>query len=228
MRPTLRIRRPDASVAPSVEGRDEAKNAQVGRGALIRTVLVRTQLLGKRQAQAMSPPPGRRAYWVAALAVVGLGLSSCSLFRREAPPAEQVGVASWYGAELQGSKTATGERFAADGLTAAHPSLPLGTRVLVTNLANGRSVVVRINDRGPFVGGRVLDVSRGAARALGMLGSGTARVRITPLATTGRTEIAPVTGHAVVRAPRSGARRVPRRRRRHSHAMKPARKRSER
>ena len=179
-----------------------------------RAVLVRTQLLGKPEAT--SSPPGRRAGWLAALAVVGLGLSGCSLFRREAPPAEQVGVASWYGAELQGNRTASGERFAADALTAAHPSLPLGTRVRVTNLANGRSVVVRINDRGPFVGGRALDVSRGAARALGMLGSGTARVRITPLATTGRPGIAPATGRAVVGAQRSGARRALRRRRRPS------------
>src|SRR5438105_6128523 len=177
---------------------------------------LRTQLLGKREAT--SSPPGRRVSWLVALAVVGLGLSGCSLFRREAPPAEQVGVASWYGAELQGKRTASGERFAADALTAAHPSLPLGTRVRVTNLANGRSVVVRSNDRGAFVGGRALDVSRGAARALGMLGSGTARVRITPLATTGQTEIAPTTGRAVVGTQRSGARRVLRRRRRHSRA----------
>src|SRR5881397_510403 len=140
---------------------------------------LRTQLLGKREAT--SSPPGRRACWLGILAVVGLGLSGCSLFRREAPPAEQVGVASWYGAELQGKRTASGERFAADALTAAHPSLPLGIRVRVTNLANGRSAVVRINDRGPFVGGRALDVSRGAARALGILGTGTARVRIETL-----------------------------------------------
>jgi len=189
-------------------------------------VLVRTQRLGKRGAT--SSPPGRRACWLGILAVVGLGLSGCSLFRREAPPAEQVGVASWYGAELQGKRTASGERFAADALTAAHPSLPLGTRVRVTNLANGRSVVVRINDRGPFVEGRALDVSRGAARALGMLGSGTARVRITPLATTGRTEIAPTTGRTVVGTQRSGARRVLRRRRRHSRATGASRKGSER
>ncbi len=162
--------------------------------------------------------PLTRAYCLAAFASVGLGLSGCSLFRHTTPPAapaEQVGVASWYGTELQGNRTASGERFAAETLTAAHPSLPLGTRVRVTNLANGRSVVVRINDRGPFVRGRALDVSRGAARALGMLGTGTARVRITPLTTTGLTTAAPATGRVVVRARRGHARR---RGRRHSHA----------
>src|SRR5207247_9168251 len=80
---------------------------------------LRTQLLGKREATAA--PPVRRVWWLVALAVVGLGLSGCSLFRREAPRTEQVGVASWYGAELQGKRTASGERFAADALTAAHP-----------------------------------------------------------------------------------------------------------
>jgi len=167
---------------------------------------------------AAASPSTRRTCCLAALAGIGLGLSGCSLFRRAAPPAppaEQVGVASWYGPELDGNRTASGERFAADGLTAAHPSLPLGTRVRVTNLANGRSVVVRINDRGPFVRGRAIDVSRGAARALGMLGSGTARVRITPLTSTGHTEVAPMTGRAVVGARRGHARR---RGRRHSHA----------
>jgi rare lipoprotein A len=65
-------------------------------------------------------------------------------------------------------------------LTAAHRSLPFGTKVLVENLRNGRSVVVRINDRGPFVGGRIIDVSKGAAAQLGMIHSGTAQVRVTP------------------------------------------------
>ena len=73
------------------------------------------------------------------------------------PPAA-VGVASWYGADFQGNPTASGERFDARAMTAAHPSLPLGTRVRVINLANGRSVVVRVTDRGPFVCGRMIDV----------------------------------------------------------------------
>lgn len=85
------------------------------------------------------------------------------------------GMASWYGS---GARTANGESFNPSGLTAAHRSLPFGTRVRVTNLANGRSVVVRINDRGPFIGGRVIDLSKGAASVIGMLGSGVARVSV--------------------------------------------------
>src|SRR2546427_5604765 len=88
-------------------------------------------------------------------------LPGCSLFHRTPPPppgSVQVGLASWYGAELQGGRTASGERFDQRELSAAHPTLPLGTRARVTNLVNGRSVIVRINDRGPFVRGRVIDV----------------------------------------------------------------------
>ena len=94
------------------------------------------------------------------------------------PAHANTGVASYYGAELAGRKTANGERFNPNGLTAAHRSLPFGTVLRLTNLSNGRVVVVRINDRGPFVHGRVLDVSHGAARVLGMTGSGTARLSI--------------------------------------------------
>lgn len=90
--------------------------------------------------------------------------------------ADQVGHASWYALT---SQTASGEAMNPTELTAAHRSLPFGTRVLVENLSNGRSVVVRINDRGPFIGGRVIDLSQAAAAHIGMLGSGTAKVRIT-------------------------------------------------
>lgn len=90
--------------------------------------------------------------------------------------ADQVGHASWYALT---SQTASGEAMNPTELTAAHRSLPFGTRVLVENLSNGRSVVVRINDRGPFIGGRVIDLSEAAAAHIGMLGSGTAKVRIT-------------------------------------------------
>lgn len=84
------------------------------------------------------------------------------------------GKASWY---QMGTKTASGARYNPDGLSAAHRTLPFGTRLKVTNLRNGRSVHVVVNDRGPFTGGRVLDVSRGAARHLGMISSGVARVK---------------------------------------------------
>jgi rare lipoprotein A len=88
------------------------------------------------------------------------------------------GMASWYGYDWAGRKTANGERFNPEAMTAAHRTLPMGTRVRVTNTHNGRSVVVRINDRGPYIGGRVIDLSVGAAKILGMVSSGVAAVRI--------------------------------------------------
>jgi rare lipoprotein A len=88
--------------------------------------------------------------------------------------------ASWYGQEFANRPTASGERFDPYKLTCAHRTLPLGTRLRVTNLLNGRSVMVRINDRGPYVRPRELDLSYGAARALGMIGRGVTRVRIEP------------------------------------------------
>lgn len=90
----------------------------------------------------------------------------------------QSGMASWYGPGFQGNPTASGEPFNQYGLTAAHLGLPFGTRVRVTNMDNGRSVVVRINDRGPYAHGRVIDLSRGAAEAIGVINSGVAPVRL--------------------------------------------------
>lgn len=86
------------------------------------------------------------------------------------------GLASWYGPGFHGGRTASGESFNSNGLTAAHRSLPFGTKVKVTNLNNGRSVVVRINDRGPHSGGRLIDLSAGAARLIGVVRSGVAPV----------------------------------------------------
>lgn len=83
-----------------------------------------------------------------------------------------------YAAYYRGGRTASGEVSGPNGYTAAHRRLPFGTKVLVTNLSNGRSVTVRINDRGPYGRGRIIDVSTAAARELGMIGSGTARVRV--------------------------------------------------
>lgn len=88
------------------------------------------------------------------------------------------GMASFYGAELHGRRTASGERFDMHDLTAAHRTLPFGTRVVVTNPANGRSVTVRINDRGPFHGNRVIDLSRAAASELGLVARGQGRVEL--------------------------------------------------
>jgi len=88
------------------------------------------------------------------------------------------GRASWYGGAFNGRRSASGAIHRAEGLTAAHRSLPFGTKVKVTNLQNGRAVIVEVTDRGPFVGGRVLDVSQGAARALGMIQMGVAKVKV--------------------------------------------------
>lgn len=90
----------------------------------------------------------------------------------------QTGVASWYGRQFHGRKTANGDTFDMNALTAAHRSLPLNCFIRVTNKDNGKSVVVKINDRGPFHGNRVLDLSYGAAKKLGITNSGTAKVNI--------------------------------------------------
>jgi rare lipoprotein A len=90
----------------------------------------------------------------------------------------EVGAASWYGPGFVGNQTSSGEMYEVADLTAAHQTLPLGTRVVVTNLDNGRSVDVRINDRGPFAKGRIIDLSYAAARELALVGPGTAQVRV--------------------------------------------------
>ncbi len=94
----------------------------------------------------------------------------------------ETGLASWYGGKHHGKLTASGEVFNQNRFTAAHPTLPWGTRVKVINLDNGKSVDVLINDRGPFKPGRIIDVSRAAARALGMVRRGITKVRIEWLA----------------------------------------------
>ena len=127
--------------------------------------------------------------------VVGLGLALCALAasgcasskstrQTTAPPAPGtriVGLASWYGQRHQGHATASGEVYDMNKLTAAHRTMPFGTRLRVTNVENGRSVVVHVNDRGPWVNDRVLDVSLAAARTLGMIGHGITKVEIVVL-----------------------------------------------
>lgn len=88
------------------------------------------------------------------------------------------GIASWYGPGFHGQKTSNGEIYDQKGFTAAHKNLPLPSYLKVTNLRNGKKVIVRVNDRGPFVGDRILDLSEGSARAIDMVGTGTSRVRI--------------------------------------------------
>jgi rare lipoprotein A len=113
-----------------------------------------------------------------------LPLSAC-VHHYRFPPAQspsvgvvEVGVASWYGPGYDGKRTSSGERFDQDDLTAAHASWQFGTRVRVTFLSTGRSVVVRINDRFPNHKGRVIDLSKAAARQIGLIGPGTGRVRL--------------------------------------------------
>jgi rare lipoprotein A len=108
---------------------------------------------------------------VAALPASSRPASSSPLF-------SMVGTASYYGPGFHGRRTASGETFDMNELVAAHRTLPLGTVARVTNLTNGRSVVVRINDRGPYIRGRILDLSKGAARALRFVQRGKTRVRI--------------------------------------------------
>ena len=113
-----------------------------------------------------------------------LSLSACAHHYRFPPPQApsvglvEVGIASWYGPGYDGKRTSSGERFDQDALTAAHASWQFGTRVRVTFLSTGRSVVVRINDRFPNHKGRVIDLSKGAARQIGLIGPGTGRVRL--------------------------------------------------
>lgn len=131
-----------------------------------------------------SGPSRRTLAWAGLLASAALVSAACSGNHHPvaAPPAtgEQVtrGTASWYGTKFDGRRTASGERYDMRKLTAAHPSLPFGTLVQVTNLDNGRQVVVRINDRGPFGRRRVIDLSYAAARELAIVGPGTAQVEL--------------------------------------------------
>ena len=114
-----------------------------------------------------------------ALALAVIVLDGCSrAVVAPTPGHPQSGMASWYGPGFHGRPTSSGTIYDQDEMTAAHPTLPLGTRARVTNLDTGKSVEVLINDRGPFAKGRVIDLSYAAAREVGMIGPGTARVRI--------------------------------------------------
>jgi rare lipoprotein A len=140
--------------------------------------------------------------------VLVLALAGCGVFSTRTPPVEggrQEGIASWYGPGFHGRRTANGEVYDQYELTAAHQTLPLGTRVMVTSLTNGRGVEVRINDRGPFVGGRIVDLSYAAARVIGMLGPGTMPVRLevigqpVQVAARRRAEVVPVRARPIER-----------------------------
>ena len=129
-------------------------------------------------AGAASGPSSLEAAKVIQPPVIETGGHKTSNTNRPKSKAYQVGTASWYGDYFQGKPTASGEPFDMRDFTAAHPSLPLGTLVKVTNLRNGKAVVVRINDRGPVVEGRIIDVSYNAARTLGFKDRGLQTVRL--------------------------------------------------
>src|SRR4051794_517051 len=124
-----------------------------------------------------APTCGRAAFLLVLLALA-LGLAPACSVLPVGWTGRQDGLASWYGPGFYGRRTASGVVYTGAALTAAHPSLPFGTLVRVINLANGRTVVVVIDDRGPFVRGRVIDLSTAAARRLGMTRDGVVRVRL--------------------------------------------------
>ena len=136
----------------------------------------------RRRALPPVPPPLRLARFriaAGAFLLTALALAvACTSTRPPQPQTVERGYASWYGGKFQGRRTANGEVFDTHRLTAAHRTLPFGTLVEVRNLDNDRTVRVRINDRGPFVRGRVIDLSHAAARQLDVVGPGTARVEL--------------------------------------------------
>jgi rare lipoprotein A len=128
----------------------------------------------------------KRAIWALAL---GLSVTGCTSLTKGLADLDvglkERGIASWYGDDFHGLQTANGETFDMEAMTGAHRTLPLGTIVKVTNVKNGRQVKIKINDRGPYIGGRILDLSYGAARELGMVGQGVAPIQIEVLGADG-------------------------------------------
>jgi rare lipoprotein A len=119
--------------------------------------------------------PRKRPVGIIALAVLALALPFGAA---RATVTVQEGLVSWYGEQFHDRPTASGQLFDSTAMTMAHPTLPFGTKVKVTNLRNGRSVVLTVNDRGPFVGKRIADLSQAAAATLGMLRRGIAHARL--------------------------------------------------
>ena len=134
----------------------------------------------------ISNPPSSGAMRGLAGLLVMIGLlilAGCATTPRQTPESQEaeIGFASYYADRFQGRRTASGERYDRHALTAAHRRLKFGTRVHVSRIDNGQSVTVRINDRGPFVQGRIIDLSRAAAETLGMIQSGVVKVRVVPV-----------------------------------------------
>ncbi|KKN95322.1 hypothetical protein LCGC14_0178490 [marine sediment metagenome] len=121
---------------------------------------------------------GRRASAAVLLMALVAACSNEASSNSEPEVRNEEGKASFYSSRLHGRQTASGQKYDQTALTAAHPDLPFGTLVCVTNMRNQRSVMVEINDRGPFTGGRIIDLSRRAAQEIGMINSGSVRVRV--------------------------------------------------
>src|SRR5215467_2921016 len=134
----------------------------------------------------VSAPMRGQGLWLVAVLATGCATPGVIRPPSQSPPpllgAQWTGTASWYGDPHHGRETASGEIFDNARLTAAHRTLPFGTRVAVTNLDNGRTVEVRVNDRGPSAAGRLIDLSEGAARAIGGIGAGLIHVTIRVIA----------------------------------------------
>jgi rare lipoprotein A len=139
----------------------------------VRSTLIGVLLLGLGGC-ATDKPAGSGAYKIGTPYQIG----GVWYYPKEDPFYDETGIASWYGQDFHGKATANGERYDMDALTAAHRTLPMPVVVRVTNLENGRSLRLRVNDRGPFARGRIIDVSRRAAQLLGFQQNGTARVRV--------------------------------------------------
>jgi rare lipoprotein A len=171
----------DTSFVSSVRVSYAAKFVAVALGAAALAGCAQNSVVNKQSAaftasQPVPPHRDRTARFVTnrRVAVARAAAASHSASAAKPEPASQ-GLASFY---TEGTLTANGEKFDTNELTAAHPTLPFGTRLRVTNVTNGQSVTVRINDRGPYVPGRIVDVSRSAAQTLGMLGDGVAKVKL--------------------------------------------------
>ncbi len=185
---------PEKKTASTVAGPTSVRRLQPPSGELIQTVSYAPVAQKSLSSRSDLQVPGARAQipdvspqtTVASTAEkrsLWSRLNPLSLFEGHKPKLVstgyiQTGIASWYGAGFHGGPTASGERYDMNDLTAAHPSLPFGTLLRVTNLRNGREVIVRVNNRGPYVRNRILDLSKEAARQLGMVGSGLAKVRV--------------------------------------------------
>ena len=156
-----------------------------GRCAILMVVLFLTGIVMFGCRSATSPPPGRTDAPPPKTPGYPKPYRVNGVWYQPIPDAhgfQQRGVASWYGRKFHGRRTSNGETYDMYGISAAHKTLPFGTMVRVTNLQNGRQLDIRINDRGPFIRGRIIDLSYGAAKKLGVVGPGTAPVKIVALA----------------------------------------------